>query len=111
MASQNFTAPGFTHCQSDSETDPDKMSNADEDQLNVGGANMTNILLEIRKDVKSMNRKFGKEKKCKIVKGIKRDYTLLKQYTEGLREQVAELSVSTAKLKARTTEAEKTNED
>ena len=84
------------------------MSNADEDQLNVGDANMTNILLEIRKDVKSMNRKFGKMEKT--VKGIKRDNMLLKQQNEGLRKQVAELSVSMAKLEARTAEAEKKNE-
>ena len=53
----------------------------------------------------------SKRRGTKTVKGIKRDNTLLKQYTEGLRKQVAELSMSMAKLEARTTEAEKKNED
>ena len=101
-ASQNYA---YTH--SDSETEQDNVSNADEN-VEVNEINVTNILLEIRKDVKSMNKKFGKMEKT--VKGLKRDNALLKQQNEGLSKQVSELSVSVARLEARTAETEKKNE-
>lgn len=69
---------------------------------------MTNILLEIRNDVKSMNKKFGKMEKK--VKGLKRDNALLKQQNEDLSKQVSAFSVSVARLEARMAETEKKNE-
>ena len=107
-ASQNSNVPRYPDIHTDSETEPDNVSNADGENFDVNDINMTDILLEIRKDVKSMNKKFGKMEKT--VKGLKRDNALLKQQNEGLGKQVSTLSVSVARLEARIAETEKKNE-
>lgn len=73
-----------------------------------GGNNMTDLLLEIRRDVKQMNKKFdGMER---TVKDLKKDNQHLKQQNERLSKQVYELSNSVTKLEARAKESEKKNE-
>ena len=52
LASQSSNVPRYT--ETDSEPEPDNVSNVDEN-VDVNEINMTNLLLEIRKDVKSMN--------------------------------------------------------
>lgn len=78
------------------------------DTLDVNPTNMTELLLEIRKDVKSMTRKFGNLEKT--VKDLKKDNKLLKKQNEGLSNQVSALSKSVSRLEVRTTEAERKNE-
>ncbi|MEW8107368.1 MAG: hypothetical protein AB2801_20365, partial [Candidatus Thiodiazotropha endolucinida] len=69
---------------------------------------MTDLLLEIRRDVKQMNKKFdGMER---TVKDLKKDNQHLKQQNERLSKQVYELSNSVTKLEARAKESEKKNE-
>ena len=61
-ASHNSNVPRYLDTNTDSETEPDNVSNAG-GECDVNDINMTNILLEIRTDVKSMNNTFGKMKK------------------------------------------------
>lgn len=73
-----------------------------------GGNNMTDLFLEIHRDVKQMNKKFdGMER---TVKDLKKDNQHLKQQNERLSKQVYELSNSVTKLETRAKESEKKNE-
>lgn len=69
---------------------------------------MTELRLEIRKDVKSMSKKFGNLEKN--VKDLKKDNKLFKKQNKGLSSQVSELSKSVSRLEVRTTEPERKNE-
>ena len=57
-ASQNSNVPRYPDTNTDSETEPDNVSYAGGENFDVNDINMTNILLEIRTDVKSMNNTF-----------------------------------------------------
>ena len=68
---------------------------------NMDGTTMTSILLEIRRDVKQMNKRFGH-----IEKSVKS----LKEQNTKLAKQVTDLQTTVAYLESRTQEAESKNE-
>ena len=90
--------------ESESDTDPN--------DLNVENlsnpSNMTDLLLEIRSDVKRMNSKF--DKLDKKVQDLKKDNKYLKQQNESLSQQVNELTTTVMNLETRMNDAEKRNE-
>lgn len=73
-----------------------------------GGQNMTEILLEIRRDVKCMNKKFDSMEKT--VGDLKKDNKQLKQQNESMSRQITDLTTSIIKLESRTAEIERKNE-
>ena len=75
----------------------------------LGSDNATEILLEIRNDVKCMNRKF--DSLDKKVKNLRNDNKVLKKQNTKLVDQVAELSSTVVNLETRVKEAEKKNEN
>ena len=77
------------------------------DSLN-GQHNMQDLLLEIRRDVKSMNRKFDSLEKS--VNDLKRDNKHLKQQNQVITSEINRMKTSFAKLEVRTAEAEKKSE-
>ncbi|MEW8546814.1 MAG: hypothetical protein AB2693_25145 [Candidatus Thiodiazotropha sp.] len=94
---------------SDSETDSDTLGNHGiDDGIDVSTANMTDLLLDIRKDVKLLNKKFDSMERT--VKGLKKDNKLLKQQNESLSNQVTVLNASVSNLELRTKETERKNE-
>ena len=84
------------------ETNPDISGNGNIDSSNP---NTTAILLEIRKDVKHMNKKF--DNLDKKVKELKLDNMQLKQQNEILSNQVTPLTTSVISLETRVLETEK----
>ena len=71
----------------------------------LGSDNATEILLEIRNDVKCMNRKF--DSLDKKVKNLRNDNKVLKKQNTKLVDQVSELSSTVVNLETRVKEAEK----
>ena len=69
---------------------------------------MTAILMDIRSDVKHMNRKFDRLEKS--VQSIKKDNKKLKAQNKALKEQVDEMADTLEKLDKKSTEIEQKNE-
>ena len=90
----------------ESETDTDPTNFNIENSNNP--SNPTDLLLEIRNDVKRMNKKF--DKLDKKVQELKKDNKHLKQQNESLSQQVTELTTTVINLETRMNEAEKRNE-
>ena len=75
---------------------------------NVDGTAITSILLEIRRDVKQMNKRFGHIEKSG--KSLKRDSKFLKEQNSKLTKQVTDLQTTVSYLESRTQEADIKNE-
>ena len=75
----------------------------------LGSDNAPEILLEIRNDVKRMNRKF--DSLDKKVKNLRNDNKVLKKQNTKLVDQVSELTSTVVNLETRVKEAEKKNEN
>ena len=92
------------------QTQSDRFSDtgSNRDSLN-GQHNMQDLLLEIRRDVKSMNRKFDSLEKS--VNDLKRDNKHLKQQNQVITSEINRMKTSFAKLEVRTAEAEKKSEN
>ena len=102
---QNMDPPSDT---SDHETDTDLFRNDVPDPDLGSNTNATAILLEIRKDVKHMNKKF--DNLDKKVKEPKLDNIQLKQQNQTLSNQVTDLTTTVISLESRVIETEKKNE-
>ena len=93
--------PPTSEAQSDTDTEPAN--------FNVDNpSDMTELLVEIRNDVKRMNNKF--DKLDKKVQEIKKDNKYLKQQNASLSQQVRELTTTVINLETRMNETEKRNE-
>ena len=94
------------------QSDMDLVSETSEQQLetddNFDETNTTSLLLEIRRDVKKMNKKFDSLEKS--VRTLKHDSKLLKEQNAYLTKQVSELQTTVLQLESRTRETEKKNE-
>lgn len=94
------------------QSDMDLVSQTSEQQLetddNFDETNTTSVLLEIRRDVKKMNKKFDSLEKS--VRTLKHDSKLLKEQNAYLTKQVSELQTTVMQLESRTRETEKKNE-
>ena len=75
---------------------------------NVDGTAITLILLEIRRDVKQMNKRFGHIEKS--VKSLKRDSKYLKEQNSKPTKQVTDLQTTVSRLESRAQEADIKNE-
>ena len=95
-----------THSDNDSETEMDPLDSGTPDPNT--NTSQTQILLEIRKDVKQMNKKF--DKLDRKVKELRNDNKQLKQQNENLSKQVNKLITTVICLENRMNEAEKKNE-
>ena len=93
-----------THSENGSDTETDLLASE-----NVDTNTQTQILLEIRKDVKQMNKKF--DKLDRKVKELKHDNKQLKQQNENLSKQVSDLTTTVICLENRMNETEKKNEN
>ena len=101
---QNIHGPTSDTSDHESENDLFRNDNAELDS----NPNTTAILLEIRKDVKHMNKKF--DNLDKKVKELKLDNIQLKQQNETLSNQVVDLTTTVISLETRVIETEKKNE-
>ena len=94
------------------QSDMDLVSELSEQQLetddNFDETNTTSLLLEIRGDVKKMNKKFDSLEKS--VRTLKHDSKLLKEQNAYLTKQVSELQTTVLQQQSRTRETEKKNE-
>ena len=97
--------PFYTHSDNDSETEMDTLDSGTPDPNT--NTSQTQILLEIRKDVKQMNKKF--DKLDRKVKELRNDNKQLKQQNENLSKQVNELTTTVVCLENRVNETEKKN--
>ena len=75
----------------------------------LGTGNTTEILIEIRNDVKRMNRKF--DSLDKKVKDLRKDNKVLKKQNSRMMDQVTELTSTVENLETRVKEAERKNEN
>ena len=114
---QDLLVPPFD-TQSDRETEPDLFGTDNhETEPDLFGTdnhdldsnpNTTRLLLEIRSDVKRMNKKFDSlDKKVKV---LKLDNKQLKQQNENLSKQVTDLTTTVISLETRIQDTEKKNE-
>ena len=96
--------PDITTAQSDM----DLASETSETDDNLAEVDTTSVLLEIRRDVKKMNKKFDHLEKS--VRTLKHDSKLLKEQNVQLTRQVTELQATVSQLESRTQETEMKNE-
>ena len=109
MSSQQTQEPDITgNTDPPSETQSEVESQPDRTEEYENTHNMTDLLVEIRNDVKSMDKKF--DKLDKKVQELKKDNKQLKQQNIKLSKQVTELTTSVINLETRLNETEKKNE-
>ena len=90
------------------QSDMDLASNPSEMDDNLAEVDTTSVLLEIRRDVKNMNKKFDHLEKS--VRTVKHDSKFLKEQNVQLMRQVTELQAMVLQLESRTRETEMKNE-
>ena len=90
------------------QSDMDLASENSETDDNLAEADTTALLLEIRRDVKKMNKKFDHLEKS--VRTLKHDSKLLKEQNIRLTSQVTDLQTTVSQLESRTRDTEMKNE-